>query len=145
MGTDIHLTLEAKRNDKWIFIASDTSNYINGKFTYLYSIIPSDYIDILSSRNYTFFGILSGVRGSLKPIQINRGYPPDMSEFSRWYHENPDHNEGYVLLSELLNYDWNQKYVNSSLKNEASKLYNAIQFLKNLNEEEIRLIFYFDS
>ena len=148
MGTDIHLVIEAKRNNKWCFVASDVCSYSSdNKFTYYECSINPQIISLLSSRNYVFFGIISGVRGSLNPIQITRGLPNDMSDRCREYHSHSDHNEGYVTLTELLNYDWDQIVPGTGFKVSyyISDIYNSILALKDLNEEEIRLVFHFDS
>ncbi len=96
MGTDIHLFVEKKENNKWIYV---------GKH------------DI--ARNYPLFAILANVRngirsGKFEPISYPRGLPNNVSPEVRKRADNwilEFHSHSWFLLKELNHFDWDGKKV----------------------------------
>ena len=91
MGCDIHLYVEHKLDGKWA--------PVSGEF--------------YDQRNYSLFAILANVRNGadFKPITKYRGLPSDVSKVVLQKSESWDldaHNHNWLLLSELLSYDWTQ-------------------------------------
>jgi len=83
-----------------------------------------------TDRNYTVFGILADVRNGrgfagsdlgdpVEPIAPDRGLPDDMSdEAYLWFrHHGGDHSDTWVMLSELLEHDWDQPMVHRGVVN----------------------------
>lgn len=66
-------------------------------------------IDI--NRSYSLFGLLADVRNysATKPIVPRRGFPEDVSEdVERYSGSTNTHSHTWYLLSELLDFDWQQ-------------------------------------
>ena len=95
MGTDIHCIVQAKTNNSWT--ALETNSFLD--------------------RHYLWFAVLANVRNGdgfagtpymtspVPYIQEHRGYPDDfeLPDGVEWL---GDHSFGYVTLQELLDYDW---------------------------------------
>lgn len=66
------------------------------------------YMNALSNRNYTLFGILSGVRWRpVKDLFGHRGMPKDASKATvKELVDGDNHSHTYFTLQELLNTDW---------------------------------------
>jgi hypothetical protein len=71
---------------------------------------PTD--EPFSWRNYTIWGFLAGVRGTMIPIVPPRGLPDDLSEEVRAHFHFPDsafgHHQGWLSLAELLAFDYDR-------------------------------------
>lgn len=112
MGTDIHACVECKIDGCWT------------------AVRPLDL-----DRNYNLFAILAGVRRDHEPIAEPRGLPADRdpkSCTSIWHqdkarphhdskydacgsYEFGDHTRSWLLLSELLDYDWDKILIESGV------------------------------
>ena len=114
MGTDIHLYVEHRVDGKWASAdVWEPSKYEDDK-TILTVPYGKHFYD---NRNYDLFAILAGVRNGrgfagidtgdgFVPIAEPRGLPDDMSPEMLKESEHLDHTPSWLLLSELLAYDW---------------------------------------
>lgn len=116
MGTDIHLRVQRKENDKWVWAdgIGDTFDWErdDGKTFY-------------SDRNYRLFSILADVRNGrgfagvytgegFNPIAEPRGLPEDMRSMSGkevWDAELGEHSYSWLTVKELVDYDWSQESI----------------------------------
>jgi hypothetical protein len=128
MGCDIHTIVQRKVKNKWL---------------------NTDEGFLEDTRNYSIFGFLANVRNySLSPIHHwpLRGCPEnanlDPDDLNYWTDDM--HSHTYVLLSELINYNYDIIFIDvRGLKNELDYLY--------FNEERVTTLrkhlgqFYFDS
>lgn len=103
MGCDIHAAIEFRRNGHW-------------------EAIPLDL-----NRDYDMFAILANVRNGegfagcktasgFRSISDGRGLPEDISETAReaaW----GDHSDTWVMLDEILQYDWTEKVTHYGVVN----------------------------
>lgn len=103
MGCDIHIHTEKRvpKNDG-TFIWVNTDN-----FTHSETKQESEFLfnPIYRGRDYKLFSILAGVRGiSANQIDVRRGLPPDVSDFTKKQMTEYDHSPSYFTMKELLNY-----------------------------------------
>ena len=125
MGCDIHATIEVKKYKE--------DNWWQGEVAG---------VDI--DRSYWLFSILAGVRGAEKPISEPRGIPENASfeykkELEKW--EGDAHSISYVSFKELKEYPEKDGF---SYKQE--KFYKIMElYAKDFGEENVRLVFFFDS
>lgn len=127
MGTDIHMTFEARRDGKWTNMDKfkvDEDGYMSNYDNRLYS-----------DRNYDLFAILANVRNGhgfagvdtgdgFIPISEPRGAPDDMDETtSKWLEGGAgDHSGSWLTVAEMLAYDWTQKTVKRGIVGSLSEL-----------------------
>jgi hypothetical protein len=95
MGTDIYLYAERHTDDRWECVGE---------------------LEEFENRHYEFFAILANVKNPIRSttpydfITSNRGFPDDLSQQTK-----SDlllmagHDPGWVLLRELLDFDWDGK------------------------------------
>lgn len=128
MGCDIHICTEKKRQrrDAWVSCDSrkpdpDYEDDPNATAT-----VFAPYIDI--DRNYDLFAVLAGVRSRLAiaPVSLPRGLPMDVSpetyaEANSWFRDG--HSWSWLLVSELLQFDWNQDVVS------VNRIVSALDYL----------------
>jgi hypothetical protein len=147
MGCDIHVITEVKENDKW-----RRDDYT-----------PFDW------RSYSLFGFLADVRNydRCEPLTKLRGFPEDSStsvtDDDLW----DTHSHSYVILKELLDFDyaktfWNRRITRgndgaalaekgegeiiSYQNNLGSSFFEDLDKLRELGEpEDVRILFCFDS
>lgn len=112
MGTDIHFYTEVRQDDEWV-----TANIWKADKEYGY--MEAD--EMYDSRCYSLFGILANVRNGsgfagcdlgdgFKPIAEPRGIPKDACpEILQEWKDSGDHTPSWLLLSELLKYNWCMK------------------------------------
>jgi hypothetical protein len=162
MGCDIHMIAERKSNyesnsewepildaifkDRLYDVANEMSHW-NAPYTF------QPYTD----RNYALFSVLANVRngGGIKPIDEPRGYPDDMHNVSKWLLDGwdfADHSYTWLLLDEVLGYDWKQK---SPYEGEPETLADICSdFINNMktletyaksDNDTVRLVFGFDN
>lgn len=172
MGCDIHMFVEKKVNNKWEKLSKkfkyrhydptrenkiDEDGYEwNPEFT------DSPYSD----RNYDLFAILADVRNGrgfagcytgegFNPISEPKGLPKDASnevklEFFDWGSD--AHSASFFTIKELKDYDWSQQTITHGEKltyTEASN--NFLDYITGTlseftdNDEEIRIVFWFDN
>ena len=135
MGCDIHMVLQVKHDKKWNTIE-----------------------EISLYRNYELFGILAEVRDNThKPISHAKGLPKDVVldkdnkinflhlDYSGiadklWLGE---HNYSYLTAKELLKYKWNK--VKEVIPSELVNLLERLQLLPKKEQENVRIVFGFDS
>ena len=136
MGCDIHMVVEVNRNGVWERAGvkrgdtlppracswCDGLGHFEGR--------PSDKCysckgtkverGSYSDRNYTVFSVLADVRndGNVTPIAKPRGLPSDATGSGDW--EYGDHSRSWLLLSEVLAYDWNQVLEDEGYVDEAT-------------------------
>lgn len=139
MGTDLHTCLQVKKGAKWETIATD----------------------IYDGRNYALFSVLAGVRGQEEPIAEPRGYPKGflvddenmipvdgvlffepywMGEFGHsWLtlEEISDRNEEDRYSRNALSYFSALRYIEAKMV--------VVAYENHLKEEDVRLVFGFDS
>ena len=113
-------------------------------------------VEPFGNRNYGMFGFLAGVRNmaECKPLSYPRGLPPD-SPNSGWEDGGylGDHSFSWFLLSELLAFDYSQKFPNrrhNEIETYADlvgeEFFKSLEILKTLGPpEHVRLLFGFDS
>lgn len=139
MGCDIHLFVEMKADATWWFKAEY-------------------YID----RSYSLFSVLADVRNPtegdpyfISPISPPRGLPDNVSwrvggQYDKW--RSDAHSASWLLVSELLSYDWLREILVSDGKK--VKLSDWIgDFLRHDleaframgNPDETRIVFWFDN
>jgi len=140
MGTDIHLYVEEKINDIWVYKNSqdwlkflvkqqfhkdsyvgflvregyykkfETEQYLSPKF-YCYPM----------TRSYDLFSILANVRNgshfgftktgyTLNYISEAKGLPASASKYIKQEYNTEYHHPSYFYLSQLFAFDWNQKF-----------------------------------
>ena len=165
MGCDIHIEIDIYQNDKWTHLYEGDEKYFN----------PFPY------RNYSIFGFLGNVRNDdgIPYITENRGLTADRKEEIQQackeidkaieegdiYWGRPDlpydylseyHSVSWVLLSELLEYDYSQTFINLSTNKEISlkeyfgeglidKFNDTLNHYPGISAQHIRLFFYFDN
>ncbi len=122
MGTDIHLVVERYREDfGWQRVDPPKhlwDEYWLKEYERTRDPIRLDYARRwYTDRNYSLFAILADVRNGFgfagtpisrgfKPISAPRGIPKDFEQKDP--DELGDHSFSWLLVSELLTYDWNQ-------------------------------------
>lgn len=100
-----------------------------------------------TDRNYTVFGILADVRNGsgfagcdlgdpVVPIAPDRGLPDDLSDAAYvWFrHHGGDHSDTWVMLSELLEHDWDQPIVHRGVDTEELTYVTQIQWTTTQRE-----------
>lgn len=109
MGCDIHMAAERRTADgRWEMCGEPTH-----RWGYAEPWEPYD------NRNYALFSVLANVRNGYgfagcdtgegyRPIDDPRGLPPDMSPLVKEWAEAGDHSHSWLLVRELLDYDWDQ-------------------------------------
>lgn len=104
MGCDIHPHIEIKRGKKWVCLESKRDTRHDER---------EEPMEGLSSRNYTLFGVLAGVRDSrVKQIIPRRGVPEDASDKVKKEYEDERgdaHSASWILLKELLDFNWDKR------------------------------------
>jgi hypothetical protein len=116
MGTDIHFYVERKEGAKWI--SCDT--WEDDKYEPGNLIVPYRKY-FYKNRNYDLFAILANVRNGrgfagvetgegFNCIAEPRGLPNDMSpELQNEARRFLDHTPSWLLLSEIMDFDWTQE------------------------------------
>lgn len=178
MGADIHSFAEKKINGKWIRIEEEVFHEYDDNYT----------SEPFGWRSYAVFGFLADVRNySHSPvISEPRGLPDDSEYLNQFAYEDYGtsytnrqdiegweyHSMSWLLLSELLEYDYYQKFedlryteqtspnvFNGAAISEIGKgeitvlkdflgtgFFKDIDVLKTLGEpENVRIVFYFDN
>lgn len=123
MGTDIHLTVEVRRDDKWVALPSPKppegvarEKWNDGSLSPFWG--PGFYDDGTEEwnwhhdRNYFLFAILANVRNyghGVKPISEPRGIPED-AHFYRSQDRYGDHSLSWLSVMEILSYRWDQRF-----------------------------------
>jgi len=125
MGCDIHPYIEVKKNGQWEYFdwqkEFQRGTYDDGEPEYNWDKMIDSKLYI--HRNYNLFAVLANVRNgrgfagcptgvSFKPISMPRGLPDDVTEYvkldsDKW--DGDGHGHSWLLLSEVLNYDYEQK------------------------------------
>ncbi len=108
---------------------------------------------IYISRNYLLFSILAGVRDNGKGIvkvSEPRGLPIDVSEEIRLLSDEEGlnaHHHSWLLVSEVLDYDWDQEYIeNDKVYTYRECCNDLLLALEELGEsEDFRIVFWFDN
>jgi len=113
-----------------------------------------------STRNYGLFGFLANVRNMSEctPLRYSRGLPP---EYANYWESNNSHNSLYLgdhsfswlLLSELLNFDYSKEFYDQRYKERRTykdlvgeKFFTSLEIMKTLGPpEHVRVVFGFDS
>ena len=129
MGCDIHMAVERRIGDRWErvlppesardpWLVSQAAKA--GDDGWMAKWYPKRAeVTWYGGRNYTLFGVLAGVRDSnVVPIAEPRGLPDDMSpdvvalieDYDSDDIDLGDHSQTWLLLSEILAYDWDQPY-----------------------------------
>lgn len=133
MGCDIHIYVERKINNAWIAVKGENpwiKQYQDwadkagdeGRKTYLLKCVKkmeqqeSEVLEgwIYVGRNYNLFSILADVRNdfNVKPISNPRGLPKNLSCDVKNASECADgHSHSYYTFKELLDYDWDNNYI----------------------------------
>lgn len=154
MGCNIHIKVEIKKTNKWY-----QESCLN----------PFDY------RSYGLYGFLANVRNysEVPFIQESRGIPQDSPSYGKDldYESLGEHNFGYIILKELLDFDYDKTFQDmrtsetvGNLTNGAARskivgvtitfkeflgehYFNQLKILKRSidNPEDLRIIFGFDS
>ena len=126
MGTDIYLYAEIKKNNGWHHLGGVEENpeYYPEDEPNAQLLKP---VEFYSTRNYNLFGILADVRNpngrtfdnqKFEVISPPRGLPKDLSpEIQNWLkdweweddEESDVSSPSWLLLSELLQFDWHNK------------------------------------
>jgi hypothetical protein len=159
MGCDIHLVVEKKFDKKWVGLwtsEDDLRMPIDGVFAvHDGSKRPAGnaYWHSHRDRNYKFFALLAGVRGSGPDP---KGIPEDASDLARIYIDQ-DGSDGHSHSWDMLD-DFHEKwiaansepgeYVASKIKSEANPRFEHMHPLRWRNEEqqeEYRVIYWFDN
>src|SRR5690349_5475179 len=111
MGTDIHAAIEYRNGDGWHALKRPNERF--GK----YDDEPQLTARLDIARDYDLFAILANVRNGVafagcltgsgfEPICERRGLPEDISQEAREEACTGEHSETWVLLSEILSFDW---------------------------------------
>lgn len=115
MGTDIHLYVERREGDRWV--TCDT--WEPGEYDPHVMTVPYGK-HFYHNRCYDLFAILADVRNGrgfagtdtgdgFVPIALPRGLPDDMSpELRQEVETYLEHTPSWLLLAELMAYDWTQ-------------------------------------
>lgn len=167
MGCDMHVKVDIYQNGKWTHLEKGDEKYYN----------PFPY------RNYSIFGFLGNVRNldGTPSIAERRGLTPDREaeiQAARdqidkaieegdvywgrpdlpydWISEYQYHSVSWVRLSELLEYDYSQTFINTSSNKEITvkdyfgnglmeTLKDTLSHYPGVSPQHIRLFFYFDN
>ncbi|MCI5115287.1 MAG: hypothetical protein D3921_07325 [Candidatus Electrothrix sp. AW1] len=133
MGTDIELYAECLEKGRWCPVTEPAPN-AKGK------ILPVEFGDVLG-RTYEFFSVLAGesissvCRNDVVPsVSPPRGFPDDMSKLYNdllplWYEEVSGFNTSWLMVRELVDFDWDTLKVLSYgyVEKEYAHLFNADQ------------------
>lgn len=134
MGCDIHMAVERRENGRWVRVMPP----VEARDPWLVEWAakqPADNwshkraeVTWYSDRNYDCFAVLADVRnnGHITPIATPRGFPDDLSDGVRaLLDENRpddcddvwmgDHSHTWLLLSEVLAYDWDKGTLNDGV------------------------------
>jgi hypothetical protein len=147
MGCDIHLNVERKVGDRWIYVPQATlqemgwpqpegmDDWEYDSQDYLW--FRDQHIVLPDYRNYYTFGMLAGVRQKIGvvPIDQPRGLPDDCTWKSK---ENVgDHSFSWLMLEEVINHtevhEWAQEFVDIAKQ------------IREMIPGEARYVFGFDS
>lgn len=169
MGTDIHLIAEKRSASGWEVVPAPDRpcwNHASGCRDCHWCggtlrMAGSWYDD----RNYRVFAVLADVRNGygfggisthtpIVPIAGPRGLPVDLGTAAREWFDNDagDHTESWLLLAEVLAYDWDQtlRYRDGqvSLRGSASVFLDCMEALEaaaSALPTDVRIVFNFDS
>lgn len=140
MGCDIHMHVEVNERDpdgsKWQMVMNEVAAY--------------------GGRNYNVFSVPANVRNyggpngepTITPISEPRGMPSDVSNDVDTLREvyGPDgHSHTWLLLSEVLAYDWTAVPHTEGFAAWAKELVSGPTRLAYEEPRNIRLVFWFDS
>ncbi len=153
MGCDIHSAVEVFDSEKWNWIKEIQFPSYGNRTTNE----PFDW------RHYNMFCFLADVycrSGEMEHLSSYRGLPKDLSlELQQDYGFNKDlwlgeFGHGYLLLSEILNFDYNKNCPNKVMGKDVTyremlgiSFFNNIDIMKILVEDptKIRIVFGFDN
>lgn len=105
---------------------------------------------IYIGRNYSFFGMLAGVRDNFMVLSEPRGIPPDTSSSYLYkvdYWGIDSHSHSYYYLSELLNDD-TQEFLKQCIGYSGyDSFVSLINDMKKIDEnpDNVRICFFFDN
>lgn len=117
MGTDIHLWVERRENGKWVSADKWSKNEYDDAVNAPLRVSTKD--EFYGNRNYDLFAILADVRNGrgfagietgtgFNIIAEPRGWPDDCSPEVAWEGDHIEHTPTWLLLSEILAFDWTQ-------------------------------------
>ncbi len=170
MGCDIHLWVEVYENDMWIqppeFMMKNPYYRPNSNDDDDDEREKMRQVPFYKDRNYALFAILAGVRDSMNqivPISYARGMPLNASpEFRRkvdsWGVDG--HSHSWHSLDILEDYDWDREFtyrsdgalevkayheLASNFYTETMPALSALARERELEEYQIRIVFFFDN
>ncbi len=123
MGADIYLYSEIERDGIWEFVGETEENAHHDPEENPASP-PRKPVELYGGRDYHLFDILGGLQRSssyildgqlFEMIAERRGLPADLSpELRAWHRERESddvYGENWLLLSEILSFDWHGKFM----------------------------------
>lgn len=125
MGTDIHFYVERRENGAWVSCDTwEPSEYDDHAL-----IVPCSK-QFYDNRNYDLFAMLANVRNGrgfagittglgFNPITEPRGLPNNLSPEMQIEIKNLEHTPSWLLVSELMAYDWTQTTTKRGVVSEA--------------------------
>jgi hypothetical protein len=126
MGADIHIFIEHKENDKWIWVNE---------------------FEMRIDRNYSLFGVLAGVRGEpyddrSDPVGVPEDCDPKLMNYLQ---SGEFHSDTYFTLTDLLNWDvwWDEKFQKVVANFYCSVVGYMLRF--DDNPDNVRVIIAFDN
>lgn len=136
MGTDIHMFAEVRSDGRWKKVGWVFDDGDGGMTDHPYD-----------GRNYRLFAALAGVRNgygeAVTPISTPRGLPADVSPEVQSESHDDDYSHSWLLLSELLAYDWNQVVEPFIVDHSWARTLEALR--RRGGPDDVRIVFWFDS
>jgi hypothetical protein len=157
MGCDIHSICEVfnPQTEKW---ERTGDIFPVGEFDYCRELFKKEFgHEPFSQRNYGLFGFLANVRNMSEctPLAYSRGLPP---EYVNYWESNDspylgDHSFSWLLLSELLDFDYSKKFYDQRFREHRTyadlvgeEFFQSVEIMKTLGPPEyVRVVFGFDS
>lgn len=153
MGCDIHMQVEYRTKVNGTMQWCDGNLYEVSKFHNSYPDDPKYERIYLNNerRNYTLFGLLTGVRNyGTKPIVAPRGFPKDASkstaeEYASWGSD--AHTASWLTLAELMNAARSHPDLLDDLVAELHTYFHRVfpNPAPLITQNELRIVFWFDN
>jgi len=145
MGCDIHFYVETFQNGQWN--SADVWEENDDKEGMCKRIIPPQH-SFFDERNYAVFSKLGNVRNynEIPPISETRGIPVDACQeikTARTEWDTDGHSESWLTFEELKKSDWKDPAFDDFVP--CLRRLWKLKFHKNLGENEIRVVFWFDN
>lgn len=149
MGIDIEVYAEKRENGKWVFFMPK-ENFSKSGCGYCRPLDTGGHVPVWSQTLSQLYD--KGYEDNYKMIFYNRGVPMDACEEIKSYMEDLV-NCSYVLLREILDFDWNSESRMYGIYREivGNEFFDAVvkrmqtALSENISKDDIRIVFGYSS